>query len=36
LEGHREDLQIRNILNIIKSEVRYIKIIGSYPKERQD
>ncbi len=36
LEGHREDLEIRNILNIIKSKVGYIKILGSYPKEGHD
>ncbi len=36
LEGHREDLEIRNILNIIKSTVGYIKILGSYPKEGHD
>ncbi len=33
LEGHREDPEIRNILNIIKSKVGYIKILGSYPRE---
>jgi prephenate dehydratase len=32
-EGHREDPQIRNILNRIRSKVGYIKILGSYPKE---
>lgn len=35
-EGHREDQLIRNILNIIKSKVGYIKIFGSYPKEGDD
>ncbi len=36
LEGHREDREIRNILNIIKSKVGYIKILGSYPEEGYD
>ncbi|MGV8144471.1 MAG: prephenate dehydratase, partial [Methanothermobacter sp.] len=35
-EGHRKDPLIRNILNIIKSKVGYIKIFGSYPKEGDD
>lgn len=35
-EGHRKDTLIRNILNIIKSKVGYIKIFGSYPKEGDD
>ncbi len=35
-EGHREDQMIRNIINIIKSKVGYIKIFGSYPKEGDD
>lgn len=35
-EGHRDDPMIRNILNIIKSKVGYIKIFGSYPKEGDD
>ncbi len=35
-EGHRTDPEIRNILNIIKSKVEYIKILGSYPTEGED
>jgi prephenate dehydratase len=35
-EGHREDHQIRNILNTIKSKVEYVKIFGSYPNEGDD
>jgi prephenate dehydratase len=35
-EGHRDDPDIGNILNIIKSKVEYIKILGSYPKEGDD
>lgn len=35
-EGHHEDKEIRNILNMIKSKVGYIKIFGSYPKEGDD
>jgi prephenate dehydratase len=35
-EGHREEELIRNILNIIKSKVGYIKMFGSYPKEGDD
>lgn len=36
LEGHREDGEIGNILNMIKSKVGYIKILGSYPNEGYD
>ena len=32
LEGHRADELIRYILNIIRSKVGYIKVLGSYPK----
>lgn len=32
LEGHQQDLLIRNILNIIRSKVGSMKIIGSYPR----
>ena len=35
-DGYQEDPQIRNILNMIKSKVGYIKILGSYPKEGDD
>lgn len=35
-EGHQEEEEIRNILNMIKSKVGYIKIFGSYPKEGDD
>lgn len=35
-EGHRDDLVIRNIINIIKIKVDYIKILGSYPTEGAD
>ncbi|AEG19137.1 prephenate dehydratase [Methanobacterium paludis] len=35
-EGHRADPEIGNILNIIKSKVEYIKILGSYPTEGED
>lgn len=35
-EGHRDDQDIGNILNIIKSKVEYIKILGSYPREGDD
>jgi len=30
-EGHREDPDIGNILNIIRSKTPYIKMLGSYP-----
>jgi prephenate dehydratase len=30
-EGHRKNESIVNVLNIIRSKVRYIKILGSYP-----
>ncbi len=36
LEGHRTDELIRYILNIIRSKVGYIKVLGSYPKEGED
>lgn len=36
LEGHRKDREIRNILNMIKSKVENIKILGSYPNEGYD
>jgi prephenate dehydratase len=36
LEGHRADKQIGYILNIIKSKVGYIKVLGSYPTEGED
>jgi prephenate dehydratase len=35
-EGHRSDPEIENILNIIRSNVGYIKILGSYPAEGDD
>jgi len=35
-EGHREDQMIRNIINMIKPKVEYVKIFGSYPKEGDD
>lgn len=34
-EGHRGDQMIRNIINMIKPKVGYIKIFGSYPKRRR-
>lgn len=30
-EGHRENNEIKNILNTIEDKVVYIKILGSYP-----
>ncbi|MFY9638898.1 MAG: prephenate dehydratase [Methanobacterium sp.] len=35
-EGHRTDKQIGNILNIIRSKLEYIKVLGSYPTEGED
>lgn len=35
-EGHKEDQMIRNIINVIKPKVGYVKIFGSYPKEGDD
>jgi prephenate dehydratase len=35
-EGHRTDEQIEYILNIIRSKVGYIKVLGSYPAEGED
>jgi prephenate dehydratase len=35
-EGHITDEVIRNVLNIIKSKVGYVKILGSYPNEGED
>jgi prephenate dehydratase len=35
-EGHRDDPVIKNIINIIKIKVDYIKILGSYPTEGAD
>ncbi len=35
-EGHRTDKQIGNILNIIRSKLGYIKVLGSYPTEGED
>ena len=35
-EGHREDLEIQNVLNTIRSKVAYLKILGSYPREGDD
>jgi len=35
-EGHRIDKPIGNILNIIRSKLEYIKILGSYPTEGED
>ncbi len=35
-EGHRTDKLIGNILNIIRSKLEYIKILGSYPTEGED
>ena len=35
-EGHRTDKLIRYILNIIRSKLGYIKVLGSYPKEGED
>jgi prephenate dehydratase len=35
-EGHRTDNLIRYILNIIRSKLGYIKVLGSYPKEGED
>jgi len=33
LEGHRKDIKIMNVINMIRSKVGYIKILGSYPQE---
>lgn len=35
-EGHRSDELIGNILNIIRSKVGYIKVLGSYPTQGED
>jgi prephenate dehydratase len=35
-EGHQNNEIIGNVLNIIKSKVGYIKILGSYPNEGED
>ncbi|MBP2046365.1 prephenate dehydratase [Methanobacterium aggregans] len=35
-EGHRSDPEIENVLNIIRSNVGYIKILGSYPAQGDD
>lgn len=35
-EGHRADELIGNILNIIRSKVGYIKVLGSYPTQGED
>ena len=35
-EGHRTDEPIEYILNIIRSKVGYIKVLGSYPAEGED
>lgn len=35
-EGHRSDKLIGYILNIIRSKVGYIKVLGSYPTEGED
>jgi prephenate dehydratase len=34
--GHRTDEQIGYILNIIRSKVEYMKVLGSYPAEGED
>jgi prephenate dehydratase len=36
LEGHRKDIKIMNVINMIRSKVGYIKILGSYPQEGDD
>jgi prephenate dehydratase len=36
LEGHREDRKIQNVLNNVRSNVAYLKILGSYPIEGDD
>lgn len=35
-EGHRADKKIGNILNNIRSNLGYIKVLGSYPTEGED
>jgi prephenate dehydratase len=35
-EGHRTDKKISNILNNIRSNLGYIKVLGSYPTEGED
>ena len=35
-EGHRTDKKIGNILNNIRSNLGYIKVLGSYPTEGED
>ena len=35
-EGHRTDKLIGYILNIIRSKVAYIKVLGSYPTQGED
>lgn len=35
-EGHREDKEVKNILNTIKDKISYVKILGSYPIRGDD
>ncbi|MGB9936673.1 MAG: prephenate dehydratase [Methanobacterium sp.] len=35
-QGHKEDKEVKNILNNIKNKISYIKILGSYPMEGDD
>jgi prephenate dehydratase len=35
-EGHRADKKIGNILNNIRSNLGYTKVLGSYPTEGED
>jgi len=35
LEGHVRDRRVRRVLDVIKSECAFLKILGSYPKARE-
>lgn len=35
-KGHHDDKEVKNILNIIKTKISYVKILGSYPIEGDD
>lgn len=35
-QGHKDDKEVKNILNNIKNKISYIKILGSYPTEGDD
>lgn len=35
-QGHKDDKEVKNILNNIKNKTLYVKILGSYPMEGDD